>query len=75
MTIGMPPVTADLRSKVQQVEEQLQLAMQEYPERLAIERLKFALALTKFVRSQIDQDATVEQSIPGPIKVDRAPRL
>ena len=54
MTIGMPPVTADLRSKVQQVEEQLQLAMQEYPERLAIERLKFALALTKFVRSQID---------------------
>ena len=40
--------------------------MNEFPERIALERLKFALALAKFVRQQIDLDATVEQSIPGP---------
>ena len=33
---------------------------------IALERLKFALALTKFIRHQIDLDATVEQSIPAP---------
>jgi len=56
-----------------QIEEQLQIVMQEYPERIAIERLKFALALAKFVRSQLDQDATVEQTIPSSIKIGRAP--
>ena len=35
-----------------------------HPERIAIDRLKFALALAKFVRHQIDLDATVEQSAP-----------
>ena len=64
----------DLKSKVQQIEEQLQLAQQEYPERIALDRLKFALALAKFVRSQLDLDATVEQSIPSSIKIGRAPR-
>jgi hypothetical protein len=65
----------DVKSKLRQIEEQLLLAIQEYPERIAIDRLKFALALTKFVRTQIDLDATVEQSIPGSIKVGRAPQL
>ena len=61
----------DLKSKLLQIEEQLQLAMQEYPQRIALDRLKFALALAKFVRHQIDLDATVEQTIPGAIKVGR----
>jgi len=56
----------ELKAKLQQIEEQLHLAMNEFPERIALERLKFALALAKFVRQQIDLDATVEQSIPGP---------
>jgi len=73
--MGVSASSTDLKSKVHQIEEQLQLAIQEYPERLVLERLKFALALTKFVRTQIDLDATVEQSVPAPIKVDRAPRL
>ena len=66
-------LTPELRAKMLQIEEQLQIVMQEYPERIAIERLKFALALAKFVRSQLDQDVTVEQSIPSSIKIGRAP--
>ena len=66
-------LTPELRAKMLQIEEQLQIVMQEYPERIAIERLKFALALAKFVRSQLDQDATVEQTIPSSIKIGRAP--
>jgi hypothetical protein len=68
--ISPPP---DLKFKLLQIEEQLQLAMQEYPERIAIDRLKFVLALAKFVRHQIDLDATVDQSIPGAIKLARPP--
>lgn len=67
-------LTPELRAKMLQIEEQLQIVMQEYPERIAIERLKFALALAKFVRSQLDLDATVEQTIPSSIKIGRAPR-
>ena len=63
----------DLKSKVQQIEEQLQLAQQEYPERIALDRLKFALALAKFVRSQLDLEATVERSIPGIVRVGKLP--
>ena len=61
----------DLKSKLLQIEEQLQMAMQEYPQRIALDRLKFVLALAKFVRHQVDLDATVEQTIPGAIKVGR----
>jgi hypothetical protein len=61
----------DLKAKLLQIEEQLQLAMQEFPERIAIDRLKFVLALAKFVRHQIDLDATVEQSIPGSVNAGR----
>ena len=38
--------------------------MQDYPERIALDRLKFVLALAKFVRHQIDLDATFEQTAP-----------
>ena len=62
----IPAAASELKAKLQQIEEQLQFAMKEYPERIALERLKFALALTKFIRHQIDLDATVEQSIPAP---------
>jgi hypothetical protein len=75
MSPGVGPASPDLRSKLQQIEEQLQLAMQEYPARLAVDRLKLALALTKFVRTQLDLDATVEQSVPGSIRVGSAPQL
>jgi hypothetical protein len=57
---------AELKAKLQQIEEQLQLAMKEYPEDIALDRLKFSLALARFIRQQIDLDATVEQSIPAP---------
>ncbi|HTM59853.1 MAG TPA: hypothetical protein VL199_05785 [Burkholderiales bacterium] len=59
---GQP--SPELKAKLLQIEEQLQLAITEFPERIAIDRLKFALALAKFVRHQIDLDATVEQSVP-----------
>ena len=62
----------EFSQKLDQIEEQLQLAMQEFPERIAIDRLKFALALAKFVRHQLDLDATVEQSIPGSATVGRS---
>ena len=62
----MSHTAPELKAKLQQIEEQLQMAMQEYPQRLALDRLKFALALARFVRHQIDVDATVEQSIPAP---------
>jgi hypothetical protein len=59
-----PHPSPELKAKLLQIEEQLQLAIQDYPERIAIDRLKFVLALAKFVRHQIDLDATVEQSTP-----------
>ena len=59
-----PSPSPELKGKLLQIEEQLQLAIQDYPERIAVDRLKFALALAKFVRHQIDLDATVEQSAP-----------
>jgi len=59
-----PPPSPEIKAKLVQIEEQLQLAMQDYPERIALYRLKFVLALAKFVRHQIDIDATVEQSSP-----------
>jgi hypothetical protein len=71
--VSVIQLTPELRAKMLQIEEQLQIVMQEYPERIAMERLKFALALAKFVRSQLDQDATVEQTIPSSIKIGRAP--
>jgi len=72
--LGAARPAVDLKSKVQQIEEQLQLAQQEYPERIALDRVKFALALAKFVRSQLDRDATVEQTIPpGTVRVGRLP--
>jgi hypothetical protein len=67
----LPQPSPDLKAKLLQIEEQLQLALQEFPERIAVDRLKFALALAKFVRHQIDLDATVEQSIPGSARADR----
>ena len=63
--ISQPP--PEVKAKLLQIEEQLQLAVQEYPERIAVERLRFALALARFARHQIDLDATVEQSIPAPL--------
>ena len=59
-----PESRPEIKAKLLQIEEQLQLAIQEYPERISVDRLKFALALAKFIRHQIDLDATVEQSIP-----------
>jgi len=74
LPLGAARPAIDLKSKVQQIEEQLQLAQQEYPERIALDRVKFALALAKFVRSQLDLDATVEQTIPpGTVRVGRLP--
>jgi len=67
----LTPPSPDIKSKLLQLEEQLQLAMQEYPERIALDRLKFVLALAKFVRHQLDLEATVEQSIPGAVKTTR----
>ena len=67
----LAPPSPDIKSKLLQIEEQLQLAMQEYPERIALDRLKFVLALAKFVRHQIDLEATVEQSGAGALKVSR----
>ena len=59
-----PSPSPEIQAKLRQIEEQLQLAIQDYPERIALDRLKFVLALAKFVRHQIDLDATVEQSAP-----------
>ena len=60
----LPTLSADLKAKLLQIEEQLQFAIREHPNRIALDRIKFALALAKFVRHQIDLDATVETSVP-----------
>jgi len=76
MTIGSGAARAalDLKSKVQQIEDQLQLAQQEYPERIALDRVKFALALARFVRSQLEAEPGAERTIPpGTVRVGRAP--
>jgi hypothetical protein len=65
----------EVKAKLLQIEEQLQLAIQDYPERIAIDRLKFVLALAKFVRHQIDLDATVEQSLPEAPAIRARPSL
>ena len=71
---GAARTALDLKSKVQQIEEQLSLAQQEYPERIALDRVKVALALAKFVRSQLDPDTSVKQTIPpGAVRVGRLP--
>jgi hypothetical protein len=71
---GAARAALDLKSKMQQIEDQLQLAQQEYPERIALDRVKFALALAKFVRSQFDLGASVEQTIPpGSVRVGKLP--
>jgi len=71
---GTARAAVDLKSKVQQIEEQLQLAQQEYPERIALDRVKLALALAKFVRSQLALDVGAEQTIPpGAVRVGRLP--
>jgi hypothetical protein len=75
MSTGMSGLTPELKGKMLQVEEQLQLAMQEYPQRIAVERVRFALALAKFVRSQLDVEATVEQSLPPGLNLGRSPHL
>jgi len=59
-----PPPSPEIKAKLLQIEEQLQLAMQDYPERIALDRLKFVLARAKFVRHQIDLDANVDSSVP-----------
>lgn len=65
----------ELRARLQQIEEQLHLAIQDFPERIAVERLKFVLALAKFVRHRIDLDATVEQTSPEAASLrQRAPQ-
>jgi hypothetical protein len=69
-----PPPSPEIKAKLLQIEEQLQLAMQDYPERIALDRLKFVLALAKFVRHQIDIDATVEQTSPPGGSVSRPTR-
>ena len=60
----LPALSPDLKAKLLQLEEQLQFAIREHPNRIALDRIKFALALAKFVRHQVDLDATVEQSVP-----------
>ena len=64
MSDVLPALSADLKAKLLQIEEQLQFAIHEHPNRIALERIKFALALAKFVRHQVDLDATVESSVP-----------
>ena len=74
MNLGIG-LTPELKAKMLQLEEQLQLAMQEYPERIAIERLRFALALAKFIRNQLDVDGSVEQGAPPLFRGGRSPQL
>jgi len=64
MSAVLPALSPDLKAKLLQIEEQLQFAVREHPNRIALERIKFALALAKFVRHQVDLDATVETSVP-----------
>ena len=69
----MPDLVKELERKTEQIEEQLQLAVKEYPDRSALERLKFATALTKYMRTELhmaacqqrlkdDPNATVDET-------------
>jgi hypothetical protein len=53
----MPDLVKDLENKAAQIEEQLQLAVKEYPDRIALDRLKFAMSLTRFMRTQLHINA------------------
>ena len=52
------PMSDQIRVKLDQIAENLSLVLTEYPDRIALDRIKFALALTQFVRTQAAIDAT-----------------
>jgi hypothetical protein len=61
-------------AKIEHIAEQLRLAISEYPDRIALDRIKFALSLTHFANTQIrmDKEATVQGPIPPNLAVSGA---
>ena len=57
----MPDLVRELERKTEQIEEQLQLAVKEYPDRSALERLKFATALTRYMRTELHMAASQQR--------------
>ena len=55
------PRRNELQDKVDQIEEQLRMAMGEYPDKIALDRLKFAAALARFISTQM----SIEDSVAG----------
>jgi hypothetical protein len=57
----MTDLVKDLENKAAQIEEQLQLVVKEYPDRIALDRLKFAMSLTRFMRTQLHINAAEQR--------------
>ena len=54
-----------------QVEQELTMALSEYPAQITLDRLKFARSLVRFVRAHLeaDDEATI------PVLLDEAPKV
>jgi len=68
-------ISKQMATKIEQIAEQLRLAISEYPNRIALDRIKFALSLTHFVSAQIyiDKNATIPDATPPDSTVSDAP--
>jgi len=56
--------SGDVAAKLTQIEEQPELAIKEYPGRIAIDRLKLALALARFCHTELHIESSGIRSVP-----------
>lgn len=56
----------ELIQKLQQIEEQARLTLEEFPKRLTRERQRMIIALAKYIRAELDERTVPEvQPYPG----------
>lgn len=56
----------ELVAKLQQIEEQARLTLEEYPKTLTRERQRMIIALAKYVRSELDEPALPREALLVP---------
>lgn len=55
----------ELIAKLEQIEEQARLTLEEYPKILTRERQRMIIALAKYIRSELDEPS-LPHDAPGP---------
>ena len=58
--------------RLDQVEQELTLALSEYPGPITLDRLRFARSLVRFVKAHLESDG--EATVPVLTEVDEAPK-